>query len=104
MAEKHYIDGAGLYVGLFVDEAEPPVGAVEVPSQPPDAITYKWDGAAWVLDAAAVGARKDARATLETSAVVARALVDEIYPFLTASKPTKAALLLAIKENVKARL
>jgi len=43
---KHFIDNQGNYIGGF-DGADPPKGAVEIPSPPPDHASQIWDGVAW---------------------------------------------------------
>jgi len=42
---KYYVDNAGAYIGGF-DGANPPAGAVEVPTPPADA-RQVWSGNAW---------------------------------------------------------
>ena len=46
MSAKYFRNGAGAYLGAFVDGAVPPVGAIEVPSAPAHAAQV-WDGAKW---------------------------------------------------------
>lgn len=60
MTEIHYRTEAGVYLGCFVNGAEPPEGAIECPA-PPDA-RATWTGESWEWDAAAAS-RSDMRLT-----------------------------------------
>ena len=46
--EKYFIDKNGNFLGVFVDGAEPPKGAIEVDIQPENALTQVYQNGAWV--------------------------------------------------------
>lgn len=42
----YFVDGRGNYIGGFAG-AEPPAGAIQVPTPPPVHASQIWDGQAW---------------------------------------------------------
>lgn len=46
MTAKYFVDNAGKLIGVFIDGAKPPEGAIEVPHGPADG-RQVWNGTDW---------------------------------------------------------
>jgi hypothetical protein len=90
---KYFVDGAGHYIGGF-DGAEPPAGAIEVPTAPASA-SDKWIGAQWVAASATVPAEVTRRAGLQALLLegVTEAMVEAKIEELLTSPDKEMALI-----------
>jgi len=72
---SYFVDKDGQFLGQFLDGAEPPEGAIEVPLRP--SVEHQWQNGAWVHvppDPAEVLAQWRSQATLPRSAFILAAL------------------------------